>query len=197
MGTFSERQSEIIDAAIHLIAEKGIQEMTIKNLADRVGISEPALYRHFENKTAILLGLLRFFTERSTAIFARIIREETPGKNQLIAVLRDQCRHLAANPAFSAVVFSEMIFQNEPKLASAVAGLMGTAQEKITEILSRGIETGSFRGDIPVMHLLITVMGSLRLLVTRWHMSNYGFDLPAEGISLAESLFTLLIAKGD
>ena len=43
----SKRQKEIIGAAISLIAQNGIEGLTTKALAAAVGISEPALYRHF------------------------------------------------------------------------------------------------------------------------------------------------------
>ncbi|MCB0409114.1 MAG: helix-turn-helix transcriptional regulator, partial [Flavobacteriales bacterium] len=46
---YSDRQIEIIVAATKLISEKGIQNLTTKNLAAEMSFSEPALYRHFKN----------------------------------------------------------------------------------------------------------------------------------------------------
>jgi len=43
----SSRQSEIINTAIKLIGEGGIQALTIKNISSEIGIAESALYRHF------------------------------------------------------------------------------------------------------------------------------------------------------
>jgi len=43
---FTERQIEIIEAATHRIDQFGIQELTIKNLAADLNLSEAALYRH-------------------------------------------------------------------------------------------------------------------------------------------------------
>mgnify|MGYP001298857677 CR=1 FL=1 len=59
----TNRQSEILQEAIKLIAEKGIQGLTIKNLASAIGVTEPAIYRHFENKQKILIGILSLFSE--------------------------------------------------------------------------------------------------------------------------------------
>ena len=47
------RQQEIIDAALALIAEQGIQNLTIKNIAAALKITEPAIYRHFDSKHEI------------------------------------------------------------------------------------------------------------------------------------------------
>ncbi len=55
------RQEEIINASIEIISEKGIQNLTIKNLSKAIGISEPAIYRHFDCKMDILLTILSKF----------------------------------------------------------------------------------------------------------------------------------------
>ena len=58
---FSERQIQIIEAATKRIDKYGIQELTTKNLAADIGLSEAALYRHFKSKNDILLGMLSYF----------------------------------------------------------------------------------------------------------------------------------------
>ncbi|HPA73995.1 MAG TPA: helix-turn-helix domain-containing protein, partial [Spirochaetota bacterium] len=61
MNLKPERKGEIIDAALRLIDKKGIQNLTTRNLAREVGITEPGLYRHFRNKEDILAGILGMF----------------------------------------------------------------------------------------------------------------------------------------
>lgn len=61
MEKFTNRQIEIMEAATVRIDAYGIQNLTIKTLAADIGLSEPALYRHFKSKNDILLGLLNYF----------------------------------------------------------------------------------------------------------------------------------------
>lgn len=55
----TDRQAEIVAAAFTLIAQNGVQELTIKNLGAAIGESEPAIYRHFASKREILEGKCR------------------------------------------------------------------------------------------------------------------------------------------
>lgn len=55
--TQTERQQEIIFAALNLMNEEGIQGLTFKNFSEKMGITEPAIYRHLENKIQILAVL--------------------------------------------------------------------------------------------------------------------------------------------
>lgn len=52
------RQEEILDRAFELVRESGLASLTMKKVAERVGFTEPAVYRHFPTKQALVLGLL-------------------------------------------------------------------------------------------------------------------------------------------
>lgn len=57
--TFVEgRRGEILDAALAIFAEKGYEAGTMREIAAVVGVSEPALYRHYTGKEALLLDLV-------------------------------------------------------------------------------------------------------------------------------------------
>lgn len=61
MTNLTDRQKKIIEVSIELIAEKSIQELTIKNIAQKIGLTEGAIYRHFQSKFDILLNILQTF----------------------------------------------------------------------------------------------------------------------------------------
>jgi AcrR family transcriptional regulator len=52
------RRGEILDAALTVFAEKGYECGTMREIAARVGVSEPAIYRHYAGKEALLLDLV-------------------------------------------------------------------------------------------------------------------------------------------
>ncbi len=54
-----QRRAEIITATLAILAEKGMHAWTTAALAQRVGVSEAAIFKHFENKDEILTAALR------------------------------------------------------------------------------------------------------------------------------------------
>ena len=48
------RRGEILDSALTVFGERGYEAGTMRAIAKRVGVTEPALYRHYESKEAIL-----------------------------------------------------------------------------------------------------------------------------------------------
>jgi AcrR family transcriptional regulator len=56
-GEGHTRRDEILAAAKELFLEEGYAATTIRRIADRVGVSAPALYLYFADKEAIMLAL--------------------------------------------------------------------------------------------------------------------------------------------
>ncbi|MGB3770694.1 MAG: TetR/AcrR family transcriptional regulator [Rhodococcus sp. (in: high G+C Gram-positive bacteria)] len=54
----AERRTKLVDAAAVLVAERGYHGLRLEDLGAAVGISGPAVYRHFPNKEAVLVELL-------------------------------------------------------------------------------------------------------------------------------------------
>ena len=65
-------REKLLDAALALINEVGLDKFTTRKLAERLGVQQPALYWHFKNKSALLdelndLILARFHKHRFPA----------------------------------------------------------------------------------------------------------------------------------
>ena len=54
----SERQLQIIEATQNLITSKGMEFVTIDAIAEKVGLTEGAIYKHFRSKREILTLLI-------------------------------------------------------------------------------------------------------------------------------------------
>jgi AcrR family transcriptional regulator len=54
----ADRRSALLHAASALFAERGFERVSLEDLGSAVGISGPAVYRHFANKQAVLAALL-------------------------------------------------------------------------------------------------------------------------------------------
>ena len=66
----AERREQIIKAAMSLIAEQGLTGASMSRIAGIVGISEPALYRHFGSRREILLAVLDGVSGRLIGLYS-------------------------------------------------------------------------------------------------------------------------------
>lgn len=90
------RKGEILDAALDVFAERGYNGGSMREIANRVGVSEPALYRHFSGKEALFLSLVKLGAGRMrNEAFALIdaLQPETLHE-QLLGIFDDRRRAL-------------------------------------------------------------------------------------------------------
>jgi len=192
MSDFSDRQKQIVLTSIQLIAEKGIQGLTIRNLSRRIGISEPAIYRHFDSKIDIILGILAYFRDGSLPVLKRILTSGSSSIEKLELVFLNHFERFRKEPALASVVFSEEIFQDDHRLSSEISSIMSENRMVVSKIIREGQQGKEIRQDISCEHLSMIIMGSLRLLIKNWRLSEFSFDLYETGSSLWNSLEKLL-----
>ncbi|HTJ38228.1 MAG TPA: helix-turn-helix domain-containing protein [Dactylosporangium sp.] len=68
----SETAERIRAAALELIAEKGVQQASLREIAERVGITKPALYYHFASREELLRGLVQPLVDDVEELLARL-----------------------------------------------------------------------------------------------------------------------------
>lgn len=84
----AQRRERYLEAAASLIAERGFSGVSIDLLGSAVGVSGPALYRHFSSKEDILTQLLVGASERLLAGYETIIAEGLSDEETLRKLVR-------------------------------------------------------------------------------------------------------------
>ncbi len=190
----TERQTQIMELALGLIAEKGIQGLTIKNLSKEIGISEPAIYRHFESKNGILLSILDNFKQMAAMMAGMIPSIEGSAFDKIEFMFSKIVQLFIEAPSYVSVIFSEEIFKNNPQLKNKIIEVLDQNEQTIENIISIGQKNGDVRTDIDSSNLALIVMGSLRFLVKQWDIKDNHENLKEEGNRLLNSL-KLIISK--
>ena len=191
---FTKRQIEIMEVATARIDQFGIQELTIKNIALDMQLSEAALYRHFKSKNDILYGLLSYFIiEMKDRVESIVTNNEKSPAELLRDIFSSQLNTFVLKPAIVSVIFSEGIFQFNKRLSQKVSMMMGMMQENINAIVIRGQEEGSFGKLLGADALTTIIMGSMRMVVLKWKLSGNRSDLVKDGSRVLNGILKMII----
>lgn len=90
------RRGEILDAALFVFSEKGYESGTMREIASRVGVTEPALYRHYPSKEALLEDLVAVAGGQVVGRVGAIIDELDPASLRAGLVMLAQARRRRA-----------------------------------------------------------------------------------------------------
>ena len=187
--TLTPRQEEIVDAALKLIAEQGIQHLTIRNLSTAIGVTEAALYRHFPGKTEIIQAMVSRFETDVDDI------GEQHGWAAIEAALIRRTELVLAKPTLARVLFAEELFKDSPEIAQILHGMMQRHHQIMKRHFQEAVDDGVIRADIPMDTLFRLVLGPLRLLIKQWRLSDGSFDLCAKRDEMLMFMKELLAPK--
>ncbi len=188
----TERQVQIVEASIEIIAAKGIQGLTIKNLSKEIGISEPAIYRHFDSKTEILLTILNNFKEMASFLGGMMTVNQGTAFEKIDFMFSRIIDIFLDTPSFISVIFSEELFRNEKVLQQKVVEILEMNETTVEQIIQLGQDNNEVRTDIDSKTLALIVMGSLRFSVKLWDLKGVKKDLKKEGEKLISNLKMIL-----
>ncbi|OHD15154.1 MAG: hypothetical protein A2086_04910 [Spirochaetes bacterium GWD1_27_9] len=188
----TDRQIEIINATLEIISENGIQELTVKKIADKIGITDAAIFKHFKSKNDIFAGIIEVFKEDSTKMLEEIISTSHTSFEKIKTFFLNRCQTFLKNRDLTSILFSNDIFINNKAVLAKIDQIIENHRKLIAKSIVEGQSNGEIRKDVIPEHVFIIIMGSLRLLVTKWKSSNYSFDIYQEGESLWETLQTIL-----
>ena len=192
MTNYTDRQKQIIQVSLDLIANSGIHGLTIKNISKKIGITEPAIYRHFDSKSDILMGVISKVKESSGVDLFTLENKTLTTKKLILKAFTTRAQRFTKNPSIAAVIFSEAIFENDSVLSGAISSIMEESHMKMVKIIKRGQGKGEIVDSIKAEQLALMIIGTFRLLVTKWHMSNNSFDLNMRTKSMVNAFEQLI-----
>jgi AcrR family transcriptional regulator len=111
-ATLPPTRDRLLDAALELFAERGFAATTVGDIEAAAGLAPRAggLYKHFENKEAVLRAALERFISGTEAAEADVLVPFEPGRDlraELTAMANATIRHLRGQRLFMRIVFQE------------------------------------------------------------------------------------------
>ena len=189
----SSRQNQIIKESIKIIHTKGIQGLTIKNIATAINVTEAAIYRHFKSKDEIISTILDDFKFDLDKNAENVIKnKQLTAYEKLNSILNYMAGVFCDNPYIVSVIFSDEIFKNKLALYDKIIDIIKQNSEYFFLIAKEGQKKGEMRSDISCEELSVIIMGSFRMIIKNWQISHHSYSLKKRGEDFLKSLFKII-----
>jgi AcrR family transcriptional regulator len=136
MTASTTRKQQIVEIALDLVDEGGTEAVSTTSIAARIGVTQPAVFRHFATKEALWLGMLDWLDDQLREIRKHAVQAE--GEEALAALARTFDRHLelvSRRPALAKLVFSDALRTQFPSLDRRFAQLHAGYQADVERLL--------------------------------------------------------------
>ena len=158
-----ERRRQIADAALKIIAERGLGRFTTQAIAAEIGVTDATLFRHFASKEDIVLAALDRVEER---LFAGFPPEDPDPLVRLERFFRFRASLVGANPVIARLAFSEELpHAAGPRGAQQVESWKQRSLDFIVSCVDEAAAQGRIPRGLPVREVGVMVLGTLIALV--------------------------------
>jgi AcrR family transcriptional regulator len=193
--TAEQRKDEIIAATLKLAFGVGPDAITTEHIAHKVGISQPAVFRHFPRKEQIWEAVIDWVGARLTQRWSKALDDNADSLDRLHAVLSAQLGLIQRTPAIPAILFSRELHVRNRALRKAVIAMMQRFHTMLRDIFNEGVRAGKLRADLDTDDAAFVVIALVQGLAVRWSLSERGFDLVEEGNRLLAVTLPGFIAR--
>jgi AcrR family transcriptional regulator len=160
-----ERRAATVEAVIDLAAEQNPSDITTTAIAQRMGLTQGALFRHFPNKDAILQAVMSWVTER---LLARVDKAAEGVASPLAALEATFMTHIdfvSEHPGVPRMLFGELQRAGETLPKRIVQTLTHHYSERLRRLLEAGKAQGELDTDLDVDAAIVLFIGTIQGLV--------------------------------
>lgn len=153
----------ILAATLELVAEVGIHDFRMDDVAERAGVGKAAIYRRYRSKDELV-------TATVAALVSEITVPDTGSTREDLLALMREAVEVYSDPIKAGIMPSLVgAMPQRPELARAIRdGFLARRRAALRAVLDRGVARGDLRADLDVELALDVLGGALfyRLLIT-------------------------------
>jgi AcrR family transcriptional regulator len=169
--------SDILEAALKILQEGDLEDLTLARVAKELGVSAPAVYHHFPNKDALVAATAALGFRHLTALYEKINRTHKDLHSWIRARGRTYLQFAFEEPGLHRLMYryrfadrqshAELMEAENACYRSSVSQITNRKEQKTGEFLSHH----SFR-DFPVSMTIWSTFHGLATLIADGHMKN-------------------------
>lgn len=187
----SERHLEVLHAALTLLGERGYAGASLRELARRLGMSQPSLYHYFESKERLVEQIITHLGFELLAVWP----DRAPPRRlaEVPRFIVEMLLAVYAKPAYPGFVrFLFAVSTEQPQYRAAIQSLYRGGLDLGARLLMAPFVAAGEIGDREAWSLLRTVTNSFGLVLIE-EMVLYGRASPSpEALAYAEDMVRLI-----
>ena len=180
------RKAVIVETALRLSDEAGPELVTTEKIATALGLTQPAIFRHFPKKELIWTAVAEWLEKQMTAVWDEAEAETAAPAAALKRIAMAHVKLLAATPGITAILFSRELHFNNDLLREGLARNQKLFQARLEAPVRRGIDQGEFRAGLDARDAALLVIAVIQSVALRWSLAHRRFDLAGEAERLLE-----------
>lgn len=161
----AERRAVTVETVVELAAERNPGEITTAAIAERMHLTQGALFRHFASKDEIWAAVMDWVAERLLARVDLAAMQASGPVAALEAMFLAHVDFVARHPGVPRILFGELQRAEETPAKRMVQTIIARYRERLVVLLERGKASGELAADLDCAAAATLFIGTIQGLV--------------------------------
>lgn len=190
-----KRKESIIVSTIKTLNEVGLQNLSTKLIAKNEGVSEGTLFRHFKNKTEIMLGVIDHFSQYDDAIIETCLNKNLSSLEIIRYFFNAYAEYYENYPEITVVIQAYDSLMCDSELSEKVRGIIIKRSDFITRTLTEGQKKGIINENPDPQLIEDLLTGGIKEICLRWRMAKFNFSIKEKTSEMVDAVIKGFLEK--
>src|SRR5690625_4808790 len=167
------RKEQILQALAHMLEAEPDGRITTARLAETVGVSEAALYRHFPSKARMFEGLIEFAEESVFGLMNQIAQSDHGALTQIEQMLSVMLAFTERNPGITRLLMGDILAGENSRLHTRVDQFFNRVDSQLKKVLREAELKEGLRTQATVTDTANLLLAYTEGKITQFMRSNF------------------------
>jgi AcrR family transcriptional regulator len=178
------RRSQIVQSTLALLADTPVERITTRQVAHELGISQPALFRHFRSRNEILEAVVAQTREELGHLAADVLGRKGAPLASLEALMLGLVDYVARNPGMPRLLFHDAGCGERASYHQPLEQLVSMQRSLVAGLVRQAQQSGEVSGDADPELAAKLLVASLQGLLLQWQLSGRRAPLDREATAM-------------
>ncbi len=167
------RQRQIVEATLALLADAPLAQLTTRRIAQAIGVTQPALFRHFRSRDDLIVAVVAHARTVLGGVIEEVIGAGPGVAVQLDVFVRALFGFTEVHPGLSRLLFGDgAAGGGSERVQAALRQLVSLQRRLVAELVRSGQRTGELRADLVPARAASFFVGMLQGLILQWELGG-------------------------
>ncbi len=190
----TKRKEQIFQVMLEIISREGVSAVSTLRVAEELGISQPAIYKHFHSKDEMLI----FFVDNLDVLLQNNLRKIDEGKNtrdKINKFINEHFRMLQKTRVLPRVIFSDTLHIGNPEIRKHLRTTIFRYKSHLMSIIQEGIDNKEITVAIEADAATTIIFGSILANTLFWMLDGMNTSLLKEKEKCQNFLLSMLFQQ--
>lgn len=167
-----QRRAIIIEVVIKLAAEQNPSDITTAAIAQGMGLTQGALFRHFPTKESILEAVMHWVAEHLLARLDQAVEGINSPLAALEAVFMAHIQFVSEHPGIPRLLFAELQRSGDSLPKQVIQNLIQHYLDRLNQLMTNGKAQNEIKTELDIDIASISFIGSIQGLILQSLIAN-------------------------